>query len=51
VQILDRIPKNTDIVLTERYAPKELFDRAEFVNEVKDLKSPKQMVTTKGIQY
>jgi cob(I)alamin adenosyltransferase len=48
---LDKIPKKTDVVLTGRYAPKELIDRAEFVNEVIDVKYPKKMVTTRGIQY
>lgn len=48
---LDKIPKKTDVVLTGRYAPKELIDRAEFVNEVIDVKFPKKMVTTRGIQY
>lgn len=48
---LERVPDRTDVVLTGRYAPKELVERADFVNEVVDVKSPKQMVTTKGIQY
>jgi cob(I)alamin adenosyltransferase len=48
---LDKIPKKTDVVLTGRYAPKELIDRAEFVNEVIDVKYPKKMVTTRGVQY
>lgn len=48
---LDKIPKKTDVVLTGRYAPKELVDRAEFVNEVIDVKYPKGTVTTRGIQY
>ena len=51
IQFLDRIPEATDVVLTGRYAPKELKDRADFVNEVIDIKSPKTMVTTEGIQY
>jgi cob(I)alamin adenosyltransferase len=51
VEFLDRIPKKTDVVLTGRFAPRELLDRAEFVNEVVDVKYPKEMVTTKGIQY
>jgi ATP:corrinoid adenosyltransferase len=37
--------------LTGRFAPKELQDKADFVNEVNDIKSPKTMVTTEGIQY
>jgi cob(I)alamin adenosyltransferase len=48
---LNRLPKSTDVVLTGRYAPDELLERADFVNEVKDVKSPKEMVMTKGIQY
>jgi cob(I)alamin adenosyltransferase len=48
---LERVPDRTDVVLTGRYAPKGLLERADFVNEVVDIKSPKQMVTTKGIQY
>ena len=51
IDFLNRIPKNTDVVLTGRFAPQELIERADFVNEVKDVKYPKNMVTTIGIQY
>jgi len=51
LKFLDKVPKKTDIVLTGRHAPKELIDRAEFVNEIVDIKAPKELVTTKGIQY
>jgi cob(I)alamin adenosyltransferase len=51
LEFLDKIPKKTDVVLTGRYAPKELIDRAEFVNEVVAVKYPKEMVATKGVQY
>ena len=51
LEFLDKVPKKTDVVMTGRFAPKQLIDRAEFVNEVVDVKYPKQMVTTKGIQY
>jgi cob(I)alamin adenosyltransferase len=51
LEFLDRIPKSTDVVLTGRFAPKELLDRADFVNEVVDVKYPKKMVTTRGIQF
>jgi cob(I)alamin adenosyltransferase len=51
LEFLDKIPKRTDVVLTGRYAPKELIDRAEFVNEIVDIKAPKEFITTKGIQY
>lgn len=51
LEFLDSVPEETDVVLTGRYAPKDLIDRADFVNEVKDLKQPEEMVTTEGIQY
>jgi len=51
LEFLDSIPEETDVVLTGRYAPKELIDRADFVNEVKDLKHTEETVTTEGIQY
>ncbi len=51
MEFLDSIPEGTDVVLTGRYAPKELVDRADFVNEVKDIKHPEKTVTTEGIQY
>jgi cob(I)alamin adenosyltransferase len=51
LEFLDSVPEQTDVVLTGRYASQELIDRADFVNEVNDIKQPKEMVTTKGIQY
>lgn len=51
LEFLDKIPKETDFVLTGRYAPKELLERADFANEGKDIKCPKEMVKTKGIQF
>jgi cob(I)alamin adenosyltransferase len=51
LEFLDKIPKRTDVVLTGRFAPKKLIERAEFVNEVVDVKHPDGMVTTRGIQY
>jgi len=51
IRFLDKIPKKTDVVLTGRYASKELIKRADFVNEIKDLKHPRKIPTTKGIQY
>ena len=51
ITLLDKIPNKTDVILTGRHAPKELIARADFVNEILDIKHPKEMVTTKGIQY
>jgi cob(I)alamin adenosyltransferase len=51
IEFLDKIPKKTDVVLTGRYASKKLMDRADFVNEIVDVKHPEKIPTTKGIQY
>jgi len=51
LKFLDKMPKKTDVVLTGRFAPRELIKRAEFVNEIIAIKYPHEMVTTRGIQY
>ncbi|MFQ6129733.1 MAG: cob(I)yrinic acid a,c-diamide adenosyltransferase [Candidatus Hadarchaeaceae archaeon] len=51
IEFLEWASKRMDIVLTGRFAPKELVKSADFVNEVVDLKHPKMIPTTKGIQY
>ncbi len=51
IRFIDELPKKTDVILTGRNAPKELMARADFVNEIVDVKHPKEMVTTRGIQY
>jgi cob(I)alamin adenosyltransferase len=48
---LNKLPKKPDVVLTGRTASKGLIERADFVNEVKDVKHPKEVPTTRGIQY
>ncbi|MEM5778372.1 MAG: cob(I)yrinic acid a,c-diamide adenosyltransferase [Candidatus Aenigmatarchaeota archaeon] len=51
LNFLEKIPKETTVVLTGRHAPKELIKKADFVNEIIDKKHPKKIPTTKGIQY
>jgi len=51
LELLDKVPEKTDVVLTGRYGPKELVERADFVNEIVDVKHPEIIPTTKGIQY
>ncbi len=51
LDFLSSLPKKTDTVLTGRYAPKELVDKADFVNEIIDVKYPEKIPMTKGIQY
>jgi cob(I)alamin adenosyltransferase len=51
LKILENIPKRTNVILTGRYAPKELVERADFVNQIVEIKAPDGFVTEKGIQY
>lgn len=51
IDLLDKIPKATTLVMTGRYAPQSLVDRADFVNIVQDVKMPKSFQLTEGIQY
>jgi cob(I)alamin adenosyltransferase len=51
LELLERIPDQTTIVMTGRYAPQELLDRAEFVNIVQEVKMPKKFELTEGIQF
>lgn len=48
---IKNISKKTDVVLTGRYAPKALIDKVDFVNEIIDIKHPKKIPTTRGVQY
>ena len=47
----NKISNKTDIVLTGRYAPEALIDKVDFVNEIRDIKHPEKIPTTKGVQY
>jgi cob(I)alamin adenosyltransferase len=51
LELIEKLPKRTDLVLTGRYAPKKLIERADFVNEIVEVKTPKYVPTTKGVQY
>lgn len=51
LKFLKKVPNKTTVVLTGRNAPKGLIEKADFVNEIKDVKHPKKIPTTKGIQY
>ena len=51
IKLLNNVPEETTVVMTGRLAPKELIDRADFVNEVREVKMPKKFKLTKGIQY
>ena len=49
--LLREMPDDTDVVLTGRYVPQELIDIADFVNEIREIKSPAKLVMKEGIQY
>ena len=51
LQLLSKVPEETTVVMTGRYAPQKLIERADFVNIVQDVKMPKHFKPTKGIQY
>jgi cob(I)alamin adenosyltransferase len=51
LDLLDKIPEKTNIVLTGRYAPRKLIERSDFVNEINIIKYPSQIPSQKGIQY
>lgn len=51
LEFLNIVPEKTDVVLTGRYAPDRFIDRAHFVNEIRDIKHPEKIPTTKGVQY
>jgi len=51
LKLLDGIPEETTVVMTGRLAPKELIERADFVNMVQEIKMPKRFRLTEGIQY
>jgi len=51
IDVLDSLPEKTDAVLTGRYAPQELINRADFVNEVREVKAPASLIFRKGVQF
>ena len=51
MDFMKEVPKNKWVVLTGRYASEQLFEYADFVTEMKDLKHPKKMHYEKGIEW
>lgn len=49
--LLSRVPRETHVVLTGRYAPPELINRADIVNFIVEVKYPKKFFAIKGISY
>jgi cob(I)alamin adenosyltransferase len=51
LNLLDHVPNETTVVMTGRYTPQELADRADFVNLVQDVKMPSKFELIEGIQF
>jgi cob(I)alamin adenosyltransferase len=51
LELLDNVPKGTNIVLTGRRASRKLIEKADMVNEMRVVKMPKRVKAEKGIQY
>jgi cob(I)alamin adenosyltransferase len=50
LDLLGNLPEKNDAILTGRNAPKELIEKADFVNIIEDVKAPKNFKLTKGVQ-
>lgn len=51
LDLLGKVPKETSVVMTGRYAPQEFIERADFVVEVREVKMPEKFELTQGIQF
>ncbi len=53
LDLIDRRPEGMELILTGRYAPGELIDRADTVTEMKEIKHhyQKGIESRKGIEY
>ncbi|MCX8014694.1 MAG: cob(I)yrinic acid a,c-diamide adenosyltransferase, partial [candidate division WOR-3 bacterium] len=53
IELVKSCPKQIELILTGRYAAKELLELADLVSEIKEIKHPYQkgFVSRKGIDY
>lgn len=53
LQLIDSKPAKMDLVLTGRYAPKKLIEKADLVTEMKEIKHPYQrgILAKKGVDF
>lgn len=51
IKLLNDVPEETDVVLTGRFCPPELIDRADFVNMIVEVKAPREIYTRVGITH
>lgn len=52
LKLMDKKPKNTELILTGRYVPEEIIERADLVTEMKEIKHyyQKGVLARKGIE-
>ncbi|WP_457750700.1 cob(I)yrinic acid a,c-diamide adenosyltransferase [Thermococcus sp.] len=52
-ELIERKASNTELVLTGRYCPEELFELADYVTEMREVKHPYQrgIIARKGVEY
>ncbi len=53
IDLIQNKPKEVELVLTGRYAPKELIELADLVSDIKEVKHyyQKGILSRKGIEY
>ena len=53
LEFIEKKPENLELVLTGRYAPKELIEIADLVSEIREIKHPyaKGIMAREGIEY
>jgi cob(I)alamin adenosyltransferase len=53
LQFLEKIPEETNVIITGRYAKKELIEKADLVTEMKEIKHPfqKGKPAVKGLDF
>ncbi|MCX7785543.1 MAG: cob(I)yrinic acid a,c-diamide adenosyltransferase [candidate division WOR-3 bacterium] len=53
IELIKNCPKQIELILTGRYAAKELIDLADLVSEIKEIKHPYQkgFISRQGIDY
>jgi cob(I)alamin adenosyltransferase len=53
LELIENKPKHVELILTGRYAPKEIIEAADLVTEMKEVKHPfrKGYEARKGIEY
>ena len=52
-ELIQEKAKNTELVLTGRYCPKELYELADYVTEMREIKHPYQrgILARRGVEY